>query len=121
MSSPSDTFRSLLHRLGVAGPVRLDASQGSGAPSALLHPQGTGAPARVARRVFPAVFAALLVVAVMSAPARAERQNVFGKSFGQAGPAAGQMEDPTGVAVNDATHDIYVADTGNHRVDEFDP
>jgi DNA-binding beta-propeller fold protein YncE len=25
----------------------------------------------------------------------------------------------SGLAVNDATHDVYVADTGNHRVDEF--
>jgi len=26
----------------------------------------------------------------------------------------------SGAAVNDATHDVYVADTGNHRVDEFE-
>ena len=26
----------------------------------------------------------------------------------------------SGVAVNDQTHDVYVADTGNHRVDEFE-
>jgi hypothetical protein len=42
-------------------------------------------------------------------------------SFGGLGAGAGQLAEPAGVAVNDETHDVYVADTGNRRVDEFDP
>jgi hypothetical protein len=37
--------------------------------------------------------------------------------------AAGHQGEPAGssLAVNNTTHDIYVADTGNRRIDEFDP
>jgi hypothetical protein len=41
-------------------------------------------------------------------------------SFGSKGAGAGQFEEPTSVAVNDATHDVYVFDSGNGRVQEFD-
>jgi NHL repeat len=41
-------------------------------------------------------------------------------SFGEPGPGAGQLEAPEGVAVNDATGDVYVADVGNARIDEFE-
>ncbi len=87
----------------------------------------------------------VIVVAIMLGalslgvvPALAHRNHVLGKAFGAAGSGAGQMElvapklifeedgeyegETTGgseVAVDDATHDVYVADTGNHRVDEF--
>jgi DNA-binding beta-propeller fold protein YncE len=50
-------------------------------------------------------------------------------ALGGAGAVAGEAgslslasdEAGSGVAVNDASHDVYVADTGNRRVDEFDP
>jgi NHL repeat len=41
-------------------------------------------------------------------------------SFGEPGPGAGQLEGPEGVAVNDTTGDVYVADVGNARIDEFE-
>lgn len=50
-------------------------------------------------------------------------------SFGGPGRGAGQLElvapqfpaaGGSGVAVNETTHDIYVADTGNHRISEFE-
>ncbi len=76
-------------------------------------------------RLTPIVLAMLGVLAgaslFSSAPAQALNTHVFSSSFGSAGPLAGQLEDPTGLAVNNATHDIYIADTGNHRIDEFDP
>jgi DNA-binding beta-propeller fold protein YncE len=43
--------------------------------------------------------------------------------FGSAGIGAGQFSStssPRGIAVNDSTGDIYVADFGNQRIDEFD-
>ncbi len=42
-----------------------------------------------------------------------------GVSFGEPGSEAGHFEDPEGVAVESATKLVYVADTGNERVDEF--
>ncbi|MGH2879403.1 MAG: hypothetical protein ACRDK4_07360 [Solirubrobacteraceae bacterium] len=39
--------------------------------------------------------------------------------FGAKGEAAGQMQAPAGLAVDDSTHDLYVADRENHRVDKF--
>jgi DNA-binding beta-propeller fold protein YncE len=78
---------------------------------------------------------ALGVLSLAAAPALAHRNHVFAKAFGGVGAGAGDMKlvapvkefeanggDITGgseVAVDDATHDVYVADTGNLRVDEF--
>lgn len=82
--------------------------------------------------------ALLTIVASMlfAAPALAHRGHVFGSSFGEAGSGAGQLSlqqftrfnnqsgkvdvlGGSGLAVDEATHNLYVADTGNNRVDEF--
>jgi len=52
--------------------------------------------------------------------ASANNAHVFSSSFGSAGSQAGGLASPGGVAVNAATHDLYVADTGNARIDQFD-
>jgi DNA-binding beta-propeller fold protein YncE len=54
-------------------------------------------------------------------PALAHEPYVLTSSFGASGSEAGEVSlaGNSGVAVNDTTHDVYVADTGNHRVDEF--
>jgi hypothetical protein len=49
-------------------------------------------------------------MALAAAPAFAEETHVFAGSFGSEGEGAGQFKDPSGVAVNDATGDVYVAD-----------
>lgn len=70
-----------------------------------------------------ALLAALLAIAALAAaPASAAETHVFTGSFGSAGSGAGQLElaEHSGVAVNEATHDVYVADTGNHWIDKFD-
>ncbi|HEY3759686.1 MAG TPA: hypothetical protein VGL37_07970 [Solirubrobacteraceae bacterium] len=40
--------------------------------------------------------------------------------FGQAGSGNGQLSEPFGVAVDEASGDVYVADSANNRVEEFD-
>jgi phosphodiesterase/alkaline phosphatase D-like protein len=45
---------------------------------------------------------------------------VFSTDFGSAGSGDGQLKEPKDVAVNNTNGDIYVADTGNHRVVKFD-
>jgi DNA-binding beta-propeller fold protein YncE len=92
----------------------------------LLHAQGSGAPsarrALVALSVLATAFAAL---AVCSAPALAVRPHVFAKTFGEpcglaetpCGP--GKFKEPTMIAVNEATGDVYVVDEGDARVEWF--
>ncbi len=57
----------------------------------------------------------------VSSPAVAAQSHGFLSFFGSRGSAAGQVElsFESGLAVNQASGDVYVADTGNHRVDEF--
>jgi sugar lactone lactonase YvrE len=44
----------------------------------------------------------------------------YSREFGSTGTGDGQLNEPKDVAVDTATGDIYVADSGNHRVDKFD-
>jgi DNA-binding beta-propeller fold protein YncE len=62
---------------------------------------------------------AVCVVLVWAAPAQAGVVHVFGGYFGSQGSGPGQLKEPRGVAVNDTTHDVYVVDRGNNRVQEF--
>ncbi len=54
---------------------------------------------------------------------QAAQSHAFAGFFGSPGSGAGQLElsSESGVAVDQSSGDVYVADTGNHRVDEFDP
>jgi hypothetical protein len=77
-----------------------------------------------------ALFAALLCTA-----AQAAQRHGFRESFGEPGSGSGQLSlrfveqssearvigAGSGVAVDDGTGGVYVADTSNHRVSEFDP
>ncbi len=58
-----------------------------------------------------------------SAPALAAsgRQHAFSFSFGEKGAGEGQLAGPSGVAVDDATGEVYVADLKNQRVEQFAP
>ena len=75
--------------------------------------------------VLPLCVACGVLAFMSAAPAFAVTTHVFSTSFGTAGEGAGQVSlaSNSGVAVNSTNpnHDVYVADTGNHRVDEFDP
>ncbi len=76
-----------------------------------------------ARRFTSVVLASLCALAggalFASAPALALNLHVFSSTFGEAGSGNGQFNKPAGVAVNDATHDVYVVDRGDNRVEEF--
>jgi hypothetical protein len=54
-----------------------------------------------------------------SALAQADELHVFAGSFGSEGSGSGELLEPSAVAVNGTTHDVYVVDHGNNRVEEF--
>jgi Fibronectin type III domain len=78
-----------------------------------------------ARRLTMATLAAICTLTgallLSSAPALALNTHVLSASFAGAGSGAGQLAlaSNSGLAVNSSTHDVYLADTGNHRVDQF--
>jgi DNA-binding beta-propeller fold protein YncE len=71
-------------------------------------------------RVVTVLCALIGVLALASAPALAARGHVFEKTFGSPGTGPGELSAPAGVAVNDASGDVYVVDAGNSRVQFFD-
>ena len=77
-----------------------------------------------ALRAWVAVLAALSCC-VMAAPstslALSQRGHVFRFAFGEPGRGAGQLFEPAGVAVQDATGDVFVADPKNKGVEQFEP
>jgi len=88
------------------------------------------------RRSFLLVFYASAILALTPGFALARDAHHFSSAFGSAGSGAGQLalrpfsdgkfvqpEPPqvagSGLAVNAANGDLYIADTGNHRIDQF--
>lgn len=63
--------------------------------------------------------APVLVALLFGASARAVPL-VRSGSFGAPGSAGGQLSNPQALAVDERTGDVYVADAGNNRIDEFD-
>jgi DNA-binding beta-propeller fold protein YncE len=56
---------------------------------------------------------------VACVPAWAARGHVFTGAFGSAGSGAGELTEPAGVAVDEASGDVYVVDRGDNRVEWF--
>jgi DNA-binding beta-propeller fold protein YncE len=63
------------------------------------------------------VAALALAAVVLSSAAVADQLPVI--RFGTPGSEAGQMRTPGGVAADPTSGDVYVADTGNNRIDKF--
>jgi hypothetical protein len=76
---------------------------------------------RVFRHAVASISLILLAFAAFAAVASARETDIFKSSFGATGHGAGQLElaERSGIAINLTSGDTYVADTGNHRVDEF--
>jgi WD40-like Beta Propeller Repeat len=77
-----------------------------------------------ARRLLLATLAWLCAAAGLAfagAPAQARTVHIPATPafFGSKGSGPGQFNEPKAIAVNDATHDVYVVDAGNNRVEEF--
>ena len=92
----------------------------------VLHARERGAPSIIlpwayGRLILPAMSLALALLILESSPAAAAQSHGFTGSFGSPGTAAGQFAftSESSLAVDQSTGDVYVANTGNHRVDEF--
>jgi len=89
---------------------------------ACLHGAGSGA-SSLDRRLTSTMLATLCALAGVlvfaAAPTFAARGHAFGSSFGEKGSGNGQFEEPSGVAVSEASGDVYVVDKGNNRVEYF--
>ncbi len=66
-----------------------------------------------------AVLAAGLVLAVTQSVAFVGYSNTPNSVFGEPGSGNGQFSEPTGVAVDDSSGDVYVVDRGNGHVEKF--
>jgi DNA-binding beta-propeller fold protein YncE len=99
--------------------------------SAKLHVRGRASAQEMLVPCLPLATLVLLLLALAVSPALAETAHSFAKSFGAPGEGAGQLSlvraeskfpgvGGSGVAVNNETHDVYVADTGNNRIDVFE-
>jgi DNA-binding beta-propeller fold protein YncE len=53
------------------------------------------------------------------APALAVQGHIFSGAFGSKGSGEGRLSEPSDIAVNETTGDVYVADSGNSRVEYF--
>ena len=80
------------------------------------------APRRVAQASLRAAtltaLCALAAFAFTTSPAWAGEVHIFDSSFGEA-PGPGQLHEPDGVALNEETGNVYVADRGDGRIEEF--
>src|SRR3977135_2665831 len=84
--------------------------------------RGERAMVRYARSLI--VLGIMVISLLVAAPsAFAGKVHVFGSTFGEEGSGAGQLKEPSAVAVNEVTlantGDVYVTDTGNNRVEYF--
>jgi hypothetical protein len=74
----------------------------------------------VVRWLFVASFGVLTTMLLVASPTLAARGHVFASTFSEAGSGNGQLDEPSGVAVSEATDVVYVVDKGNNRVEYFD-
>ena len=86
-----------------------------------MVPGSPAGPVHAVTRLLAVVGAAAVLMAVASGPAFALQGHVFSSSFGSTGSGNGQFSGPNGVAVDQSSGDVYVADSGNNRIEKFGP
>jgi hypothetical protein len=87
----------------------------------------SGLLSKLLRRFSRLAASTLILVAgtlLLAAPASAGISHVFSGSIGASGSVPANpypLSGPTDVAVDQTSHDVYVADQGNRRIEKFDP
>jgi hypothetical protein len=101
-------------------------SAGASSRSSLVGAIKTAPSHRRSPVALSALLASAAVLAIVAAPALARETHLFAPPpIGAPGSAAGQLALPAspppsaGLAVDAASGDVYVADVGNHRIDQF--
>ena len=85
----------------------------------------SGHPVQAVTSAFGRVAAGAVAVILLASVSAASASPVhfYGRSFGSEGAGPGQFEEPSSVAVEEVAlgdvGDVYVADSGNHRVERF--
>ena len=87
-----------------------------GSPAGSVH-----AVTRLLALACAVVGAAAVLMGVASGPAFALQGHAFSSSFGSTGSGNGQFSGPNGVAVDQGSGDVYVADSANNRIEKFGP
>src|SRR3984957_1431607 len=77
--------------------------------------ESNGHPLRAAAGLSAGLLILLAILVLRCASAQALEIHKFSSSFG-----AGKLSSPAGMAINSTTHDVYVADSGNRRIDQFE-
>lgn len=77
-------------------------------------PLGLGAVRRIASALAPVLALAAILCAVSCASAQASNDQ-----FAVEGEGAGQVHEPSGIAVNQESGDVYLVDSQNNRVEQF--
>jgi DNA-binding beta-propeller fold protein YncE len=67
------------------------------------------------------VLAGVVLASCAPALGLSQRGHSFAFSFASKGEGAGRLLHPAGVALNEASGDIYVVDSGNNRIERFGP
>jgi len=125
MNRTSSSREGFVKARHVRAPARFVAMFGRSAATraSSRRAKGSGASSsRRARLVAAPLLAvlALLALALSASTALAAQTHVFAGSFGSEGSGAGQLElaEHSGIAVDQTSHDVYVADTTNNRVEQ---
>src|SRR6516165_10773628 len=77
------------------------------------------------RRLLTRLVSLAAIVAAVAVPLSASTANasLLGQvsTFGTAGSGAGQFQDPQGLAIQPTSGNVFVVDSGNARIEQFDP
>ena len=88
--------------------------------AAMAVTRARGPRSRSARRAIALLGALVAGLLGLTGTASAQRGHALSTTFGSKGSEAQQFDQPAGVAINESSKRIYVADRGNNRVDVWE-